>query len=190
MAINTLYMDREVLKKAREVYEHQNPKNIRLEQFFQPAVFALLQKKIFSAAYRLHFDPKKWKYEGAKVEEMQSFLAGGYFKNIVGAILGLKKFRLSFEVRKFSPGSYTLLHDAEKEQAGIDVIIDCSLLPRNNSGCVKYLTIKEELLQLDPSPNTLSFVERKKGVMRYVKYVNHQQSPIILVMGTIFKKKP
>ena len=53
-------------------------------------------------------------------------------------------------------------------------------------GYTAYLTESEEILQLSPSPNTLSFVERNKGVMRYVKYVQHKQkSPLVFVMGTL-----
>lgn len=189
MAINTLYLDGNVLRKAKEVYRSQEPRNIRLEQFFQPVVFALLQRKIMSSTFHLKFNPLKYKYETAYIEEVRSFLEGRYFHEIVLSILGLKKYKLVFELRRFQPGQYTLLHDAEKEPLGIDFVLDFSEHPRNTSGCIHYLTNEEELLQLDPQPNTLSFVERKLGVMKYVKYVNHQQKTVILVMGTLLPRK-
>ena len=55
MAINTLYLDNGVIKSARNIYNTQNPKNIRLENFFQNSIFSLLQKKVHNSKYLLKF---------------------------------------------------------------------------------------------------------------------------------------
>ena len=103
--------------------------------------------------------------------------------------MSIEKFRIKYEIRKFEPGNYTLLHDAEKEKPGIDFVIDFSKSSEKFGGYTIYLTETEELLILKPSPNTISFVQREKGVMKYVKYITHQQKyPIIQVVGNIFKK--
>ena len=185
MVLNRLYLDKNIVAKAREVYAKEKPKNIRLDQIFQPTIFKLLQEKLFTAAYKLKFNPLRFKYQTAKVKEVDSFLKGYYFKELVLELLNLKKYNLTYEIRLFEPGNYTLLHDAEKELAGIDFILDFSQDAKNASGCIKYLTSDEELVELDPKKNTLSFVERKQNIMRYVKYVNHRQTPRILVMGTL-----
>ncbi len=186
MAINTLYLDKGVLKSAMNIFNNQSPRNIRLEKFFQPAIFNILQNKLLQTKYKLKFHPYKHKFFTAKSKEINSFLNGRYFKEIVENIMGVKNYKITYEIRKFEPGNYTLLHDAEKEKLGIDFIIDFSKSNKNFGGYTIYLTETEELLQLIPSPNTISFVEKNKKVMKYTKYVQHKQKyPIILVVGQI-----
>ena len=188
MAINTLYLDRGVLKSANKTYNTQNPKNIRLENFFQKAVFQLLQNKLLNSKYSLKFNPEKYRYFMAKSKEIGSFLNGRYFDLAVKNVLGIKNYKIEYEIRKFEPNCYTLLHDTEKEKAGVDFIIDFSQDARTYfGGYTTYLTESEELLTLSPKPNSLSFIERKKGVMKYTKYYTHQnKEPIVMAVGSIF----
>ena len=189
MVVNTLYLDAGILKSARTIYNKQNPKNLRLENFFQKPVYALLQKKLEKAKYSLKFHPYKYKYSIAKVKEVNSFLNGQYFAKIIKTIIRFKKSKLKYEIRKFERGNYTLLHDAEKEKPGIDFILSFSKNNNNFGGYNVYLTEHVELLQLEPFPNSISFVERKKGVMKFMKYVQHRQKfPIIQIIGTVARK--
>ena len=187
MAVNTLYMDGGVLKSARKTFNSQSPRNIRLEKFFQAAIFSILQNKLENLNYKLKFHPYKYKYFTAKSNEINSFLNGRYFKNIIENIIGLKNYKIKYEIRKFESGNYTLLHDAGKDKPGIDFVIDFSKSNENYGGFTVYLTETEELLQLNPSSNALSFIERNKDIMKYTKYVqNRQRHPILQIAGTIF----
>ena len=189
MAINTLYLDTGVLKSAGKVYNNQTPKNIRLEKFFQPSVFSMLQKKLHNEIYKLKFHPYKYKYSTAKSKEIDSFLNGRYFFLLAEKIIGIKNYKTKYEIRKFENGDYTLLHDAEKEKSGVDFIIDFSKTSKTFGGHAVYLTESEELLHLSPFPNSVSFVERKQGLMKYTKYFTHQNTfPIVQVVGSIYKK--
>ncbi|MBI2541897.1 hypothetical protein HYV80_04260 [Candidatus Woesearchaeota archaeon] len=186
MAINTLYMDNGILKKAKQVYNNQHPKNIKLENFFQKPVFSLLRKKLNESKYSPEFHPYKYRHSVTGSKEIDSFLDGKYFKKLARKILNLRKYRLSYEIRKFESGNYTLLHDADMEEPGIDFIIDFSADVKSFGGYTVYLTEKEELLLLYPSPNTLTFVMRGKGLMKYTKYVQHRQKkPIVQAVGTL-----
>ena len=186
MVINQLYKDIEVLTQAKEKYKQETPNNIRLQAVFQPAVFALLQKKLLQQKYTTKFHPYKYHYSTTKMPEIKQFLYGTYFKTIVANLLGIKKYSLNYEIQRFEAGSFTLLHDTEKEQTATDFIIDFSTTETSNGGYTKYLTEREELLQLNPCPNSLSFVERNKTVMYYVKYVTHATTrPLIFVRGEI-----
>ena len=188
MAINTLYLDNGVIKSARNIYNNQNPENIRLEKFFQNSIFLLLQKKLHNSKYSLKFHPYKYKYHATKSKEIDYFLNGGYFANLIQKILGVRNYRIKYEIRRFEPGNYTLLHDAEKEKPGVDFFIDFSKDENNFGGYSVYLNKKKELLTLNSEPNSLSLVERKKGVMKFTKYVTHQQkNPIVQVVGAVFK---
>ena len=188
MAINTLYLDGGVLKSAYKTYSNQNPKNISLENFFQKAVFQLLQNKLSDSKYSLKFNPEKFRYFTTKSKELDSFLNGRYFDLIIRNILGIKKYKFEYEIRKFEAGCYTLLHDTKKENGGVDFVIDFSKSTKIYfGGYTTYLTESEELLILNPKSNTLSFVERKQGVMKYTKYFAHQnKKTIVQVVGTIF----
>ncbi len=189
MAINTLYLDNGILNSAKKTFIKQNPNNIRLENFFQKPVFLLLQKKLNSSTYSLKFHPYKHKYFTTKSKEIDSFLKGRYFSELVKKILGFKKFRIGYEIRKFVPGSYTLLHDAGKDTQGVDFVLDFSKSDGNFGGNTIYLTESEELLTVHLVPNSLSFIERKGGLMKYTKYVTHQNTnPIIQVFGAIIRK--
>lgn len=184
MAINPTYLDKKVRKNAFDVYNRQEPKNIRLDNFFQRTIFELLLNKLIEEKWKLKFDPYKYKYYFCKSLEVEEFLKGKYFQMIVKDVVGLKKFNLKYEIRKFDSGCYTLLHDTEREKEGVDFIIDFS----NGlfGGYTKYLTGEKELLQINPTANTISFVSREKGVMKYIKYVNHKQKwPIIMVVGVL-----
>jgi|SRR3989338_706002 len=186
MAISTIYLDGGVLKSAANAYNRENPKNIRLENFFQKAVFQLLQNKLSDAKYSIKFNPEKFRYFTSKSKEVDSFLKGRYFDLMVRTIIGVKKYKIAYEIRKFEPGCYTLLHDAEKERTGTDFVIDFSKGSKYYGGNTTYLTEAEELLILSPKPNTLSFIERKEGVMKFTKYVTHQNKfPVVQVVGSI-----
>jgi hypothetical protein len=190
MAINTLYSDFGVLKSARKAYKKQNPNNIRLENYFQIPVFNLLRNKIIAAKYTLKFDPEKYKYHIASVPEINSFLGGKYFHIILSTILGVENLNFAFEIRKFCCSNYTLLNDSYNERPGIDFVIDFSKKWDGFGGHTTYLTKTKEILHLNPVPNSLSFVERNKKSMRYIKYVQHmQKEPLYFVVGTLFKQK-
>lgn len=187
MAINTLYMDNGVLKSAAKTYSSQNPRNIRLENFFQKAVFSLLRDKLHSSQFSLKFHPYKYKYHTAKSKEIDSFIKGRYFKDLINKTLGIKKYEIKYEIKKFEPGDYTLLHDAEEERHGVDFAIDFSQGKEYFGGYTSYLTEKEELLTVIPKPNTLSFIERKNGIIKFTKYLTHQNRfPVLQSVGTLF----
>ena len=191
MAINTLYLDKGVLKNTSSIYSQSNPKNIRLDDFFQYSVLGLLQKKLDDADWKEKFDPEKYLYSVCELKEIDTFLKGDYFRNLAQGVLGVKKLKISkirYEIRRFVPGNYTLLHDAEKEKPGIDFIIDFSQSKESFGGHTTYLTESEELLISSPMPNSISFIERKNKLMKFTKYVQHRQkNPIVQVVGTILK---
>lgn len=188
MAISAIYLDNGILKSASRAFNSQNPKNIRLENFFQKSVFNILRNKLHNSRYNLKFHPYKYRYFTNKSKEIDSFLKGRYFDLMIGKIMGLNKYKISYEIRKFEPGCYTLLHDTGKEKTGVDFIIDFSKDARKHfGGYTTYLTEAEELLILSPKPNALSFVERKKDTMRYAKYLTHQNKyPVVQVAGVIW----
>jgi len=188
MVFNTLYSDPAIMRRAKKAYDEDFPNNVMLEKFFQRAIFITLQNKLYNAKYSLKFDPYEYRYKITKSKEVDAFLKGEYFKQIVERIFGIKKFKVKYEVTKFEAGDFTLLHDEAKEAAGIDFIIDFSK-EKGNRGHIKHLDEKQELVQINVNPNSLTFVNRNKE-MKYIKYVSYKQkTPIVRVIGTILFKK-
>ncbi|XP_012736449.2 prolyl 3-hydroxylase OGFOD1 [Fundulus heteroclitus] len=88
------------------------------------------------------------------------------------------------EVRRWSHGSYTLLHDAEAAQAeyALDLILPfgCADWQTEFGGLTCYVANEEdeELLTVYPEDNSLALVYRDKETLKFVKHVNHKSSRV------------
>ncbi|KAF6030260.1 OGFOD1 [Bugula neritina] len=89
--------------------------------------------------------------------------------------------QVSYQVRRWSHGAYTLLHDTDVEQ-GKDFALDavmyfnCEEWDASQGGFTSYIAKgdDEELLTLEPRENCLSLVYRDADSLRFVKHVNHK----------------
>ncbi|XP_047218342.1 prolyl 3-hydroxylase OGFOD1 [Girardinichthys multiradiatus] len=88
------------------------------------------------------------------------------------------------EVRRWSHGSYTLLHDAEAAQAeyALDLILPfgCTDWQKEFGGFTYYVANEEdeELLTVHPEDNSLALVYRDKETLKFVKHVNHKSTQV------------
>ncbi|CAJ1049160.1 prolyl 3-hydroxylase OGFOD1 [Xyrichtys novacula] len=86
------------------------------------------------------------------------------------------------EVRRWSHGSYTLLHDGEASQAeyALDLVLPfgCADWQSEFGGFTCYVANEEdeELLTVYPEDNSLALVYRDKETLKFVKHVNHNSS--------------
>ncbi|KAM4593543.1 prolyl 3-hydroxylase OGFOD1 isoform 3-T3 [Odontesthes bonariensis] len=84
------------------------------------------------------------------------------------------------EVRRWSAGSYTLLHDAEAARAeyALDLTLPfgCTDWQSEFGGFTCYVANEEdeELLTVYPEDNSLALVYRDKETLKFVKHVNHK----------------
>eukprot|EP01130_Rhizamoeba_saxonica_P016882 TRINITY_DN7894_c0_g1_i1.p1 TRINITY_DN7894_c0_g1~~TRINITY_DN7894_c0_g1_i1.p1 ORF type:complete len:480 (-),score=121.33 TRINITY_DN7894_c0_g1_i1:19-1458(-) len=113
------------------------------------------------------------------VRELKQFLTSTGFINFIENVCSTKVNSLGAgEFRKINPGSYTLVHDNEKQhdKYGIDIILYLkvpnytSSLEDSCGGFSTYMDSDEVLLSLQPVPNTLSLIFRDEGCMRFVKF--------------------
>ncbi|KAH8035716.1 hypothetical protein HPB51_008083 [Rhipicephalus microplus] len=83
-------------------------------------------------------------------------------------------------VRKWSHGTYTLAHDHDRsaDECGLDVVLylNCREWKPEYGGFTTYIVKgeEEELLTLNPSPNSVALVYRDQGLLQFVKHVNHE----------------
>lgn len=86
------------------------------------------------------------------------------------------------ELRRWSHGSYTLLHDGEAARAeyALDLILPfCGADWQSEFGgftCYVANEEDEELLTVYPEDNSLALVYRDKETLKFVKHVNHRSS--------------
>ncbi|XP_058485895.1 prolyl 3-hydroxylase OGFOD1 [Solea solea] len=84
------------------------------------------------------------------------------------------------ELRRWSHGSYTLLHDAEAARAefALDLLLPfgCADWQSEFGGFTCYVANEEdeELLTMSPEDNSLALVYRDKETLKFVKHVNHR----------------
>ncbi|XP_076593776.1 prolyl 3-hydroxylase OGFOD1 isoform X2 [Chaetodon auriga] len=86
------------------------------------------------------------------------------------------------ELRRWTHGGYTLLHDAEAARAeyALDLVLPfCSADWHSDFGgftCYVANEEDEELLTVHPEDNCLALVYRDKETLKFVKHVNHKSS--------------
>ncbi|XP_047437253.1 prolyl 3-hydroxylase OGFOD1 [Mugil cephalus] len=86
----------------------------------------------------------------------------------------------SGEVRRWSHGDYTLLHDGEAARAeyALDLVLPfgCGDWQSEFGGYTCYVANEEdeELLTVYPEDNSLALVYRDKETLKFVKHVNHR----------------
>lgn len=90
--------------------------------------------------------------------------------------------KCSGELRRWSHGSYTLLHDGEAAEAeyALDLILpfQCADWDTEFGGYTCYVANEEdeELLTVYPEDNSLALVYRDKETLKFVKHINHRSS--------------
>ncbi|XP_035223894.1 prolyl 3-hydroxylase OGFOD1-like [Stegodyphus dumicola] len=97
--------------------------------------------------------------------------SGGYHRDSMG--------KVSSSIRKWSHGSYTLLHDQSFTQSSFlnaQLYFNCSEWDPEFGGYTSYVAEyeNEELLQTDPKPNSLALVYITEGTSHFTKYINHR----------------
>ncbi|KAM3626267.1 uncharacterized protein V6R79_026041 [Siganus canaliculatus] len=86
------------------------------------------------------------------------------------------------ELRRWSHGGYTLLHDGEAARAeyALDLVLPfCSADWQSDFGgftCYVANEEDEELLTVYPESNSLALVYRDKETLKFVKHINHRSS--------------
>uniref|UniRef100_A0A8D3DJS6 Prolyl 3-hydroxylase OGFOD1 n=1 Tax=Scophthalmus maximus TaxID=52904 RepID=A0A8D3DJS6_SCOMX len=84
------------------------------------------------------------------------------------------------ELRRWSHGGYTLLHDGEAARAeyALDLVLPfgCADWQTEFGGFTSYVANEEdeELLTVYPEDNSLALVYRDKETLKFVKHVNHK----------------
>ncbi|KFM05846.1 2-oxoglutarate and iron-dependent oxygenase domain-containing protein 1, partial [Aptenodytes forsteri] len=81
------------------------------------------------------------------------------------------------ELRRWTHGHYTLVHDTQATEFALDLLFFCGCedWDPEYGGFTSYIAKgeDEELLTVNPEDNCLALVYRDKETMKFVKYINH-----------------
>ncbi|NWI15360.1 OGFD1 hydroxylase, partial [Crypturellus soui] len=82
------------------------------------------------------------------------------------------------ELRRWTHGHYTLVHDTQATEFALDLLFFCGCedWDPEYGGFTSYIAKDEdeELLTVNPENNCLALVYRDKETMKFVKYINHR----------------
>ncbi|XP_039209761.1 prolyl 3-hydroxylase OGFOD1 isoform X1 [Crotalus tigris] len=82
------------------------------------------------------------------------------------------------ELRHWRKGCYTLIHDAQRAEFALDLLLFCGCEDWNveSGGFTSYIAKgeDEELLTVNPEANCLALVYRDRETQKFVKYINHR----------------
>ena len=105
--------------------------------------------------------------------------------------------RCAFEVRKFEPGCYTLIHDYDGEVLDKNPKLDVKYYfdhafaaDEKAGGCTTYFVKyeDEEVLTVEPENNSLSLVYRDEETVRFEKYLNCTHKGTFYELSMIFQE--
>jgi|SRR3989344_2440046 len=168
--INPIYLREETQQKIRSSFLNSEFPALILKDFFSTKFYTELEQKISSL---------KFKKEVAVVHHcyaVSSFtLSSKYFSAFLSLVTKKKMNDLCFTAYCLTWKDYLILHDRYLEKPGLDIIID--LTERWNSdwgGKVIFTDGEGTVYPLEPARNSIALVERKKGLNKYIQYLNHQ----------------
>lgn len=202
--IEPMYLRDDTIEQVHEAFVEQG--SLQLSRIFRRAKWAAVQQALGDAAAqreqpdqlvlphtRLCGPAHKQRYfrlaatdddDGpAALVQLRQFVASEQFFDFVRRIHGpdglAPRLQHPPELRIFTPGCYTLMHDQDDSLTGgsVDVLFSLSGgddWDDEHGGFVAYLADKEELVSISPQSNCLALVKRPAGTMRFVKFLTHQ----------------
>ncbi|KAJ1937946.1 putative component of NuA3 histone acetyltransferase complex [Linderina macrospora] len=176
--------------------------SVELRDFLRPDVFETISKELSDAFWSeapLMGPPNVRQYLAAKpttpvVKDLARFLRSTKFASLLKSLTSLDVIKGSQELRRFSRGHYTLIHDQALEPTGLDVTL--SLTQKTEwddeewGGATHYIADADELLRIQPATNSLALVLRDEGVLRFVKYLNHLAEQDRQEISMVFIEQP
>lgn len=158
---------------------------IILKDFLEPGMYtALVQEqeqwewtRVGAANVKSHESLSR---SSPLMSQLISLFGSESFARFLESLTGMESLQSkSLHAQQFQKGHYTLLHDHNLEETGLDFLFSFSSVPTEEwdeswGGALHYLADKETLLSRFPSQNELMLVYRDEGVLRFLKYVNSQ----------------
>ncbi|ORX69427.1 hypothetical protein DL89DRAFT_322800 [Linderina pennispora] len=175
--VNPDYLKPETQTRILDALMEQS--SVELRDFLRSDVFEKVSQELsdgFWSEAPLMGPPNLRQYLAAEpttplVKDLAGFLRSKSFASLLKSLTSLDLIKGSQELRKFSHGHYTLIHDQALEPNGLDVTL--SLTQKTDwddeawGGATHYIADADELLRIQPATNSLALVLRDEGVLRF-----------------------
>lgn len=180
--INPAYLKEETKKKVRKSFLHSDFPAVILKDFFSKDYYQQLQKNISSLNFKKDLVVLHHSYAVSNFKIVSKELL-----DFLSFVTKKKIDELIFTVYLLTWKDYMILNDKYLEKLGIDVVIDMTDGWNPDwSGVITYTDGRGTVYPLPPVGNSLVVVERKKGLQKYVQYVNHygkEKKRLLLVVS-------
>jgi Rps23 Pro-64 3,4-dihydroxylase Tpa1-like proline 4-hydroxylase len=187
MAINRHYLKPETQLKIKEIFLKE--KKVILFNFFDDEYYQKMENEIQKLKFKHEQEYLTHCYGSAVVTP----IIYDYFKDLVkviGFIINKKTTTSSWKIKAlcFSWKDYIILHDENKEEPGIDILLDFTDGWKPEwGGAVTYVDGTGDYTKIPIQGNMLALVQRTNNEQRFVQYVNHYagKRKRILLLATI-----
>jgi len=173
--LNAKYLDRFTLGTVRQIFNRNAPKSIQLREIFNNKSYHALQKELRTLQWAERTTPDMFSYRAADVpKELLSFVSSPEFRYFVSHVTNSKLKKVYLELCAFGQQNYTLLHDKILQPEGIFFQFEFTKSWNSEwGGYTSFVKGENELLRINPMPNTLTLVAQDQHTRSFVKYVNH-----------------
>ena len=155
-SINKFYLKNEVLSAIKSAFASK--RMVALKDFANATTDGKWTQK---------YVPDKYCFESHAPIPLQKEIAA-FAREVTG------KSPLDEGVRRFSHGSYTILHDREIQKPGVLALLFLDEWKEEWGGKIVLMKDGHTITSFIPQKNTLLLLERKKGERYFVKYVNNK----------------
>ncbi len=163
--------------------------SVALFDFWEPLFYTKFQQQIKTLDFQQEKIILSHSFAEAKsFSPMQETFDKKDFLEFLSLILSKKIKNIAPQILSFQHRDYTILNDATEERAGIDLIFNLADNWNDDwGGYVVYATGDGDYIPITTKGNTLTIISRKKGINKFVKYVNHKagKEKMYFVMITV-----
>ena len=147
--------------------------SVTLHDFFSEDFYLKLEKEMNLLNYRKEKNILTHSYAKSKLySKVLAAINSSELLNYLSSIIGKEIRRVDGEAYKFYWQDYTILNDDVKEELGVDIVIDFTEdWDEDFGGSLFYVDGTHH--QIPVRRNTISVIERKHNVQRFLKYVNN-----------------
>lgn len=174
--INNLYLGFLVQEEMTDFFKKND--YLQLTDFFKD-----IKINLEDINFKKINKPYLYKYQYAKdIKKNQNdifkCLFSKDFDKLINELLNLNLKRIDSKFTKYERGDFILINEKNNHKEDIyEVIIDFTEEEfdcENFGGKITYTDKSKELFYLNPNFNTLTIFKRKKGINKFLKYINSQ----------------
>ena len=165
--VNPIYLTKENLQKIKESFLNSEFPAVILKDFFNTKSFEELNKKVNSLNFKKEVNLLSHSYSSSDIT-----LDSKEFLNFLSNVLSDKN-KFTFKAYIFTWKDYLILNDEFVEKPGLDIIINISDWNPGWGGVINYTGGKGDAYPIPVEKNSLAIVNRRKGIQKFVQYVNH-----------------